>query len=304
LVAGNSKVQKGELMEKYTMADRTTTRFYQLPKELFENPIYREVSVEAKVLYTMLKDRMLLSEKNKGEWEDENGNLYCYFSNESAQKYLNRSEPYIIKLKRELHQAGLILEVRQGVNKPNRIYPLKPKTAKSGTKNCLVQELNDIKSGTKNCLVQELNDIKGNDTEYNDTEYNDTEETNNWSTVGGGNTLYSKAEKISQEPTATANELEIFNDLLFENFGSYPSPLQIDDMKYMLEEHSLEVIKLAIKECVDYAKPNMSYMRTVLRNWKKAGLNTPELVKNRVKPRSTRGKVTMLDDGYDPKLGI
>ena len=276
-------------MEKYTMADRTTTRFYQLPKELFENPIYREVSVEAKVLYTMLKDRMLLSEKNKGEWEDENGNLYCYFSNESAQKYLNRSEPYIIKLKRELHQAGLILEVRQGVNKPNRIYPLKPKTAKSGT---------------KNCLVQELNDIKGNDTEYNDTEYNDTEETNNWSTVGGGNTLYSKAEKISQEPTATANELEIFNDLLFENFGSYPSPLQIDDMKYMLEEHSLEVIKLAIKECVDYAKPNMSYMRTVLSNWKKAGLNTPELVKNRVKPRSTRGKVTMLDDGYDPKLGI
>ena len=291
-------------MEKYTMADRTTTRFYQLPKELFENPIYREVSVEAKVLYTMLKDRMLLSEKNKGEWEDENGNLYCYFSNESAQKYLNRSEPYIIKLKRELHQAGLILEVRQGVNKPNRIYPLKPKTAKSGTKNRLVQELNDIKSGTKNRLVQELNDIKGNDTEYNDTEYNDTEKTNNGSTVGGGNTLYSKAKKISQEPTATANELEIFNDLLFENFGSYPSPLQIDDMRYMLEEHSLGVIKLAIKECVDYAKPNMSYMRTVLRNWKKAGLNTPELVKNRVKPRSTRGKVTMLDDGYDPKLGI
>ena len=276
-------------MEKYTMADRTTTRFYQLPKELFENPIYREVSAEAKVLYTMLKDRMLLSEKNKEEWEDENGNLYCYFSNESAQKYLNRSEPYIIKLKKELHQAGLILEVRQGVNKPNRIYPLKPKTAKSGT---------------KNCLVQELNDIKGNDTEYNDTEYNDTEKTNKWSTVGGGNTLYSKAKKMSQEPTTTTNELEIFNDLLFDNFGSYPSPLQIDDMRYMLEEHSLEVIKLAIKECVDYAKPNMSYMRTVLRNWKKAGLNTPELVKNRVKPRSTRGKVTMLDDGYDPKLGI
>ena len=276
-------------MEKYTMADRTTTRFYQLPKELFENPIYKEVSAEAKVLYTMVKDRMLLSEKNKEEWEDENGNLYCYFSNESAQKYLNRSEPYIIKLKKELHQAGLILEVRQGVNKPNRIYPLKPKTAKSGT---------------KNCLVQELNDIKGNDTEYNDTEYNDTERTNNGSIVGGGNTLYGKAKKISQEPTTTANELEIFNDLLFENFGSYPSPLQIDDIKYMLEEHSLEVIKLAIKECVDYAKPNMSYMRTVLRNWKKAGLNTPELVKNRVKPRSTRGKVTMLDDGYDPKLGI
>ena len=116
------------------MADRTTTRFYQLPKELFENPIYKEVSAEAKVLYTMVKDRMLLSEKNKEEWEDENGNLYCYFSNESAQKYLNRSEPYIIKLKKELHQAGLILEVRQGVNKPNRIYPLKPKIAKSELK--------------------------------------------------------------------------------------------------------------------------------------------------------------------------
>ena len=267
--------------------------FYQFPQWLLEEE-YKEMSLRAKIIYMLVFDRRSLSIKNN--WHDTNGDVFIYFTIEEFMEKLSCSRQSVINAKKELQDYGLIKEDQQGMNRPNRIYI-------NGSLENRLQEVQKLDSGSLENRLQEVQKLDGIKTNNINTNYIKTDN-NNWSTVGGGNTLYSKAKKISQEPTTTANELEIFNDLLFENFGSYPSPLQIDDMRYMLEEHSLEVIKLAIKECVDYAKPNMSYMRTVLRNWKKAGLNTPELVKNRVKPRSTRGKVTMLDDGYDPKLGI
>jgi DnaD/phage-associated family protein len=267
--------------------------FYQFPQWLLEEE-YKEMSLRAKIIYMLIFDRRTLSVKNN--WHDQNGEVYVYFTIEEFMEKLSCSRQSVINAKKELQDYGLIKEDQQGMNRPNRIYI-------NGSLKNRLQEVQNLDSGSLKNRLQEVQNLDGIKTNNINTNYTNTDN-NNRSTVGGGNTLYSKAKKMSQEPTTTANELEIFNDLLFENFGSYPSPLQIDDMRYMLEEHSLEVIKLAIKECVDYAKPNMSYMRTVLRNWKKAGLNTPELVKNRVKPRSTRGKVTMLDDGYDPKLGI
>lgn len=267
--------------------------FYQFPQWLLEEE-YKEMSLRAKIIYMLVFDRRSLSIKNN--WHDTNGDVFIYFTNQQLIDLLGCTEKTIISAKKELEEFGLIREERQGISKPNRIYIFAPSKNYSS-------ELEKLQYGTVKNTVQELEKLQTIKTNNINTNYTNTDNING-SIVGGGNTLYSKAKKMSQEPTTTTNELEIFNDLLFENFGSYPSPLQIDDMRYMLEEHSLEVIKLAIKECVDYAKPNMSYMRTVLRNWKKAGLNTPELVKNRVKPRSTRGNVTMLDDGYDPKLGI
>ena len=267
--------------------------FYQFPQWILEEE-YKEMSLRAKIIYMLIFDRRTLSVKNN--WHDQSGEVYIYFTIEEFMEKLSCSRQSVINAKKELQDYGLIKEDQQGMNRPNRIYI-------NGSLENRLQEVQNLDSGSLENRLQEVQNLDGIKTNNINTDYTKTDNING-STVGGGNTLYSKAKKISQEPTTTANELEIFNDLLFENFGSYPSPLQIDDMKYMLEEHSLEVIKLAIKECVDYAKPNMSYMRTVLRNWKKAGLNTPELVKNRVKPRSTRGKVTMLDDGYDPKLGI
>ena len=267
--------------------------FYQFPQWLLDKE-HERLSLRAKIIYMLIFDRRTLSVKNN--WHDQNGEVYVYFTIEEFMEKLSCSRQSVINAKKELQDYGLIKEDQQGMNRPNRIYI-------NGSLKNRLQEVQNLDSGSLKNRLQEVQNLDGIKTNNINTDYTKTDNING-STVGGGNTLYSKAKKISQEPTTTANELEIFNDLLFENFGSYPSPLQIDDMKYMLEEHSLEVIKLAIKECVDYAKPNMSYMRTVLRNWKKAGLNTPELVKNRVKPRSARSKVTMLDDGYDPKLGI
>lgn len=279
-------------MRKYQAKDFNLARFYQVPKELFENPEYDNLSNEAKLLYSLILDRMTLSLKNKTNWIDENDNVYCYYANQTAQEVLKRSERIIIKLKKELHQAGLLLEERQGLNKPNKLYPLKIRNCKKRS------------SGADKKSVLKLTNSKGNDTEYNDTEYNDTEIGISASAVGGLNTLFSKGNQDNIATPTTPSKLGEFNNLIIENFGKQPSSLQIDEMLYLVEEHDLEVLKLAVKECVDNGKPYFAYMNTILNNWKHQGLVTAELVKNRVKPRSRTRTVTMLDDGYDEKLGI
>lgn len=279
-------------MRKYQAKDFNLARFYQVPKELFENPEYDNLSNEAKLLYSLILDRMTLSLKNKTNWIDENDNVYCYYANQTAQEVLKRSERIIIKLKKELHQAGLLLEERQGLNKPNKLYPLKIRNCKKRS------------SGADKKSVLKLTNSKGNDTEYNDTEYNDTEIGISASAVGGLNTLFSKGNQDNIATPTTPSKLGEFNNLIIENFGKQPSSLQIDEMRYLVEEHDLEVLKLAVKECVDNGKPYFAYMNTILNNWKHQGLVTAELVKNRVKPRSRTRTVTMLDDGYDEKLGI
>lgn len=274
-------------MKGYKEEDFILETFYKLPTALFENPKYKDLSNDAKLLYSLILDRITLSVKNKKSWIDKNGNIYCYFTNKTAQELLNRSERVIIKLKKELHEAELLLEQRQGLTKPNRIYIFKPQ-------NCR-------KSKYRTDDKEVLNFTNG---QTNQTNINHTEFGKSASAVGGLNTLFSKGNKNSIATPTTPSKLGEFNNLIVENFGKQPSPLQIDEMRYLIEEHDLEVLKLAVKECVDNGKPYFAYMNTILNNWKHQGLVTAELVKNRVKPRSRAGIVTMLDDGFDPKLGI
>lgn len=276
-------------MKKYKASKFILSSFFTMPYALFDNPYYSNVSNEAKLLYGLVIDRISLSIKNKEDWVDENNEVYCYYTNEAMQKILSRSKPFVIKLKKELHQAGLLLEVQQGMNKPNRIYPLEVKT---------------VNPGSKQNLPPEVKTVNPNHTNINHTNINHTEFGKSASAVGGLNTLFSKGNKDSIATPATPSKLGEFNNLIVENFGKQPSPLQIDEMRYLIEEHDLKVLKLAVKECVDNGKPYFAYMNTILNNWKHQGLVTAELVKNRVKPRSRTGTVTMLDDGYDEKLGI
>ena len=52
--------------------------FYKIPKLLFTDEHCKKVSVEAKVLYGLMLDRMSLSVKN--QWLDGEGRAYIYYS--------------------------------------------------------------------------------------------------------------------------------------------------------------------------------------------------------------------------------
>ncbi len=97
--------------------------FYKIPKLLFTDEYFKGLSVEAKVLYGLMLDRMSLSVKN--QWMDQEGRAYIYFSNEDTMEMLGCSNKKAISIMKELDTdigIGLIQKKRQGQGKPTKIY--------------------------------------------------------------------------------------------------------------------------------------------------------------------------------------
>lgn len=97
--------------------------FYRVPKVLFTNPYYKNVSVEAKVLYGLLLDRMALSVRNG--WFDRDNWVFIYFTLEDAVELLGCGKDKAVKLFKELDQdggIGLIERKKQGQGRPTKIY--------------------------------------------------------------------------------------------------------------------------------------------------------------------------------------
>ena len=79
-----------------------------------------EYSINAKLLYGMLLNRTMLSQKNG--WESEDGNVNVIYTIKQMANDLDRSERTVKTALRELENAGLIVRVRQGWNQANRIF--------------------------------------------------------------------------------------------------------------------------------------------------------------------------------------
>ena len=97
--------------------------FYRIPKALFTDSYFKDLSSDAKILYGLMLDRMSLSIKN--QWFDENNRAYIYFSIEDIMELLNCGRNKAIKSMQELDDEtgiGLIEKRRQGFGKVNIIY--------------------------------------------------------------------------------------------------------------------------------------------------------------------------------------
>ena len=62
--------------------------------------------------------------------------------------------------------------------------------------------------------------------------------------------------------------------------GKALSPLQMEDLQYMLEDFNADVILEALKEAVSQGKANFAYIKAILNRWKQDNLMTVELVRN------------------------
>ena len=143
--------------------------FFKFPKPFIYDEKYKTLSNHAKLLYMLLFGRLELSIKNG--WHDRDGNVFQYYTNEQLMVDLNSSEKTIIKFKKELKDVGLLKEVRQGNNLPNRIYI----SAVDGTVNSTVSELEILQSGTGNNTVSELEILQTNKTNNNEIDNNNNE---------------------------------------------------------------------------------------------------------------------------------
>lgn len=146
----------------YSASDETIQRFYQLPKIFDIEPFYRKMSLGAKYMYAVLRDRQDLSIQNG--WLDKKGYTYFYFDCNKLSELLNVSTSTLNKYKKELIKHYLLLQVRQGQGVPNRMYILKPVTIE----NALNSE-NCISSVAKIAFLEILKSLT-NDTDINDTE--------------------------------------------------------------------------------------------------------------------------------------
>ncbi|MBV5222510.1 MULTISPECIES: replication initiator protein A [Staphylococcus] len=237
--------------EKYNLSQVKTERFYQLPKYLFEDAYFKKMSAEAKIMYALLKDRFELSLQN--EWVDKNNNIYFIFSNKHLCEYLGYAEQKIIKLKKELIKFNLLTQERVGLNKPNRLYLLKPNydIKASHTKelpNSQFQNNEFGSSRTVNLSGQELPNSQSNDTDYNDTNYI---KTNN-------NDMYDMNDKRLTYPNNHSNHSNHyhskFNDeaLKFQLLEELPQSIQ-----NYLNNFSVDEIKL-IKSVLLKAKTSFN----------------------------------------------
>ena len=141
--------------------------FFKFPKPFIYDEKYKKLSNNAKLLYMLLFDRLELSLKNG--WHDKDGNVFQYYTNEQLMIDLNcNSNKTIIKIKKELKDAGLMTEVRQGMNLPNRIYL----DALNGSVESTFQEVQKVHLGSVENTLSEVQKVHTIKTENTKTENN------------------------------------------------------------------------------------------------------------------------------------
>ena len=141
--------------------------FFKFPKPFIYDEKYKTLSNNAKMLYMLLFDRLELSLKNG--WHDKEGNVFQYYTNEQLMIDLNcNSNKTIIKIKKELKDAGLMKEVRQGMNLPNRIYL----DVLNGSVESTFQEVQKVHLGSVESTFQEVQKVHTIKTENTKTENN------------------------------------------------------------------------------------------------------------------------------------
>lgn len=144
--------------------------FYRIPKILFSQDKFWNVSTDAKLLYGILLDRMNLSARNG--WLDEAGRVYIIFTIEEIKESLGCAEKKAVKLLDELEKkAELIERKRQGIGKPNLIY-VKNFISESVERQFL--NCQNDNSATFQNTIQDLSKAQGNNTDIKNTDLSDT----------------------------------------------------------------------------------------------------------------------------------
>ena len=242
-------------MSNFNIKEIQKEKFYQLPKVFFTNPKYTKLSNDAKITWSILRDRLDLSIRNN--WIDENGDIFFIYTNEKLKSILNISSPNkLSKIKKELTQADLFNQIRVGLNKPNKLYIKKPEVTEADiyyisqqendvesrndtdVSKSYVQNYDNNTSGNINMIHQDVSKSYANDTELNDTEYietenNDTNDLNDTTNNISTNTHSNHTNRQQTEFNNDALKFQVLEEL----------PQQIKDYLSNFEIREIRIIK-------------------------------------------------------------
>ena len=142
-------------------------KFFKVYKFLFEDDSFKNLSVDAKVIYSLIVERNSLSIKNNLKCKD--GNYYIILKNKEIQSILNCGSQKAVKVLNELELVNLIVKKKQGLNKPNLIY------LKSQFLTCENHNSKDVKITTQENGKSHLNKNNINKTDINNINISKTD---------------------------------------------------------------------------------------------------------------------------------
>ena len=281
--------------------------FYKIPKLLFTEEYFKRISVEAKVLYGLMLDRMSLSMKN--QWLDEDGKAYIYYSLEDIMDALGCSNKKAISIMKELDTdagIGLIEKKRQGQGKPTMIY-LKQfliqdvqkcnkftsgeKKDVSEVKNLHILKCKNDTSRSEENTYLEVKKLHPNKNNINNTELNNTE----------SNLILSRNDRMGCDMDAYAElirenidmdilkerypyEQELINgiyDLILETVLCANDSIVIASGKYpadLVRSKFLKLNSMHIEYAIDCMKKNTSKVRNIKKYLLTTLFNAPSTI--------------------------
>ena len=276
--------------------------FYKLPQELFDE-CFKGLSIGAKVLYAILRDKWGQSQKNG--WYDENG-IYCNFSVKLLSEAMGCSERSITAYKKELNDYRLIAESRQ-FNSTNKIYVNRVSEAKKNVHaEFACTETQNLPHVHAKFACTETQNLPTNQTNINQT---------NLTRLNDDNDTAEKLENIQSGTIAQTLRSRGFklDQIQFQQLFDY---ITLDGMK-------IELVQLAISKSADNEARNFRYLKSILDNWKKNNVTTveeaeqaDEKYKSSKKPKTYNGQKDFKSGKYallgtdisvheiDPELGF
>ncbi|MEB7675531.1 replication initiator protein A [Staphylococcus equorum] len=245
-------------MSNFNIKEIQKEKFYQLPKVFFTNPKYTKLSNDAKITWSILRDRLDLSIRNN--WVDKNGDIFFIYTNEKLKSILNISSPNkLSKIKKELTQADLFNQIRVGLNKPNKLYIKKPEVTEADVyyisqqendiehrnntdvSNSYVQKYDNDTSRNINLIHHDISKEYTNDTDLSNTDYIETEN-NDTHDMNDMNDTYRNPINNNHSDHTNHQQTEFNNDALkFQVLEELPQQLQDYLSKFEIRE--IRIIK-------------------------------------------------------------
>ncbi len=216
-----------------TQADQFN--FIRVPKLLVHDEAFADLSVDAKMLYGLLLDRMNLSMKNG--WFDDENRVYIIYQITEIMADMNMARATAVKYLSELEKFGLVEKKKRGLGLPNIIYvksfltqkdcrELRKKTVDKIEENIPETPINSQKfnnytsrsSKIESQEVQNLNfkDFKNYTSRSSEVELQEVQKLNPSNTNGNYNNLNN-----TNSNNININKTDIINTE-FDNISSYP----------------------------------------------------------------------------------
>ena len=253
--------------------DEAQYSFVRVPKLLLQHEAYQRISSGAKLLYSLLLDRVSLSHKNG--WKDKQNRIYIIYPIAEVMEEMNCGKNKAVQLLDELEQkAGLIERKRQGLGKPNLIYVKNFSRTVDNFGERHFLKFENQTSGGLNIKPQEVSESNPTNTDNKKTDMNQTDLSFLPGRESKRNDAYAQYEAYFREELeipiliqgnrSEKETLEGILDLLAETCSSKRKTIRIagDDKPIeIVKGRLMKLNSLHIQYVLDCLKENTTYVR-------------------------------------------